>query len=536
MKQDATRSGLFRGLISFSSMTLVSRVLGLVRDLAINASFGATAASDAFWVAFRIPNFLRRLFAEGSFASAFVPVLVEIKSRRRQELRSFIANILGILGAALLIVTAAGILMAPWVASAFSFGDTGGEKAHLTSQLLRITFPFIFFVSLTALAGSILNSFQRFAIPALTPAILNICMIIGAVWGSSIADPPIVAMGWAVMVAGILQLAFQMPSLARLGLLVWPRWNWRDPEVRKVFRLMMPTLFGSSVAQVNLLFDTFLAAALVAGSQTWLTQADRFLELPLGLFGIALGTVILPALSRHHVSNDSGAFNDTLDWGMRVTLMISAPAMVGLATLAEPLVATMFQRGKFTAFDTEMAGMSVLALSLGLPAFALVKVLVPAFFSRQDTSTPVRAGIASLVANAILNVMLLGAFALYKIPDWRDRGLIEAVASTPGLHVALGLASALASYVNVVLLWSALKKQQGYVRSRGWARFLVRLFASCILMGVSICCALHFAPDFTVSGEAVRIGWLAVLVACGVVVYAASMLAFGFRPSDLSRL
>ncbi|WDM73939.1 murein biosynthesis integral membrane protein MurJ [Xanthomonas sp. NCPPB 1638] len=527
---------MFRSLISFSSMTLVSRVLGLIRDLTINASFGATAASDAFWVAFRIPNFLRRLFAEGSFASAFVPVLVEVKSRRPQELPAFVANMLGILGAALLVVTAAGVLLAPSVASVFSFGDTDGEKAQLTSELLRITFPFIFFVSLTALAGSILNSFQKFAIPALTPVILNICMIIGAVWGSKVANPPIVAMGWAVLIAGILQLIFQIPSLARLGLFVWPRWNWRDSEVRKVLRLMVPTLFGSSVAQVNLLFDTFLAAALVAGSQTWLTQADRFLELPLGLFGIALGTVILPTLSRHHVSNDGGAFNDTLDWGMRVTLMISAPAMVGLATLAEPLVATMFQRGKFTAFDTNMAGMSVLALSVGLPAFALVKVLVPAFFSRQDTSTPVRAGIASLVANAVFNVVLLGALLSYKAQDWRDRGLMETLASTPGLHVALGLASALASYVNVLLLWSALTKQKGYIRSTGWISFLLRLCASCILMGCAIYCGLYFAPDFTLSAEVVRIGWLTALVALGSSVYVLSMLAFGFRPSDLSKL
>lgn len=221
---------------------------------------------------------------------------------------------------------------------------------------------------------------------------------------------------------------------------------------------------------------------------------------------------------------------------MRVTLMISAPAMVGLATLAEPLVATMFQRGKFTAFDTNMAGMSVLALSVGLPAFALVKVLVPAFFSRQDTSTPVRAGIASLVANAVFNVVLLGALLSYKAQDWRDRGLMETLASTPGLHVALGLASALASYVNVLLLWSALTKQKGYIRSTGWISFLLRLCASCILMGCAIYCGLYFAPDFTLSAEVVRIGWLTALVALGSSVYVLSMLAFGFRPSDLSKL
>ncbi|WP_295547592.1 murein biosynthesis integral membrane protein MurJ [uncultured Stenotrophomonas sp.] len=527
---------MFRGLVSFSSMTLISRVLGLVRDLTFNAAFGASAASDAFWVAFRIPNFLRRLFAEGSFASAFVPVLVEVKGRRPRELREFVANVTGILASILLLVTAAGIIFAPMIASLFSFGESDGEKFELTSGLLRITFPFILLVSLTALAGSVLNSFQKFAIPALTPVLLNICMIVGAVWGAAQTDPPIMAMGWAVLIAGILQLAFQLPSLARLGMLVWPRWNWRDSDVRKVFRLMVPTLFGSSVAQVNLLFDTFLAAALIAGSQTWLSQADRFLELPLGLFGIALGTVILPALSRHHVSNDRVAFGEVLDWGMRTTLIISVPAMVGLAVLAEPLVATLFQRGKFTAFDTRMTGFSVLVLSLGLPAFALVKVLVPAFYSRQDTRTPVRAGVASLVANAILNVVLLGILFVVIVPPDRQDGLMAALSGTPGLHIALGLASALASYINVAILWSSLRRNDYYSPASGWGGFLLRLSISCVLMGFVLLVGLAFAPDFTVATEWVRAGWLLGLVCCGVAVYVAVMFLFGFRFSDLSRL
>ncbi len=531
----APRGGMLRGLLSFSSMTLVSRVLGLVRDITIGTTFGANAGTDAFWVAFRIPNFMRRLFAEGSFSTAFVPVFTEIKETRpHADLKELMARVSGTLGGVLLIVTALGMVFTPQIALLFNLGDAAPERFGLTVDLLRLTFPFILFVSLTALAGGALNSFHRFGIPAFTPVILNLCMIAGALWLAPRLAVPITALGWAVMAAGVLQLLFQLPVLARLDLLALPKWGWRHPDVRKVMRLMVPTLFGSSVAQINLLLDTVIAAMLFVGSQTWLSQADRFLELPLGVFGIALGTVILPTLSRHHVNTDHAGFSRALDWGLRTTLMIAVPAMLGLMLLSVPLVATLFQHRAFTAIDTRMTAMSVFGLSFGLPSFALVKVLLPAFYARQDTRTPVKAGLASMIANMGFNVAILAVlYVLWVEPALKDGPILEALAKTRGLHLALGLASALASYLNLWLLWRWLRRDGVYQPLPGWGRYTVRLLASCAAMTTAVLLGLHWAPDFTVVGLWQRIGWLLGLVAGGVLVYAAAMVAMGFRPREL---
>ena len=527
---------LLKGLLSFSSMTMISRVLGLVRDTSINSAFGAGAASDAFWVAFRIPNFLRRLFAEGSFSTAFVPVFTEIKETRpHQDLKELMARVSGTLGGILMVLVALGLIFTPQVALLFNPGSLEHpEKFGLIVDLLRLTFPFVLFVSLTALSGGALNSFGKFGLPALTPVILNLCMIFGALWLAPRLEVPILAMGWAVLVAGALQLLFQLPSLARLNLLAIPRWGWSHPDVRKVLKLMVPTLFGSSVAQINLLFDTVIASYLYVGSQSWLSQADRFLELPLGVFGVALGTVILPALSRHHVNTDHKGFSSALDWGLRTTLLIVAPAMLGLMLLAQPLVSTLFQHGQFTAFDARMAAMSVVGLSFGLPAFALVKVLLPAFYSRQDTKTPVRAGVASLVANMVLNVLILGLLYHLMVPaDIRALGLWTALAKVPGLHLALGIASALSSYVNLLLLGYWLRRSGVYQRGPGWGGYLLRLLLACAVMVAVLLAGLHWLPDFTGMGKWQRIGGLGLLVGAGGLSYLVAMLALGFRPRDL---
>ncbi|MFT4197007.1 MAG: murein biosynthesis integral membrane protein MurJ [Pseudoxanthomonas sp.] len=527
---------MLRGILSFSSMTLVSRVLGLVRDQSITYAFGTNAVTDAFWVAFRIPNFLRRLFAEGSFSTAFVPVFTEVKETRpHADLRELMARVSGTLGGALLVVTALCLLFAPQVAMVFNPGSADDpDKFGLIVQLLRLTFPFLLCVSLTALAGGALNSFHRFAIPALTPVILNLCMIAGALWLAPHLQLPILALGWAVLAAGVLQLLFQLPALRGIDLLALPRWGWRNPYVRRVLTLMVPTLFGSSVAQVNLLLDTVIASYLYDGSQSWLSQADRFLELPLGVFGVALGTVILPALARHHVRTDSAAFSRALDWGLRTTLLIAVPAMVGLMLLARPLVATLFQYGRFTAFDTRMAAMSVFGLSFGLPAFALVKVLLPAFYARQDTRTPVRAGVASLVSNMLLNLAFLALLYRLWVPqEVRAGGVVAALAATPGLHLALGLASALASYLNLVLLWRWLGRAGVYQRGSGWGRHLLRLALACAAMAAALLVGLHWLPDFSGMDKWHRIGGLLALVAGGGAVYLAVQLALGFRLREL---
>ena len=392
------RPSLLRSTLTFSGGTFVSRVLGLVREQAIAYAFGANAATDAFWVAFRIPNFLRRLFAEGSFSVAFVPVFTEVKeTRSHEDLKQLVARTAGTLGGVLLVVTAIGVVGAGWVARGFAPGSIDEPvKLGLTTDLLRVTFPFLLFVSLTALAGGVLNSFHKFELPALTPVILNFCMIAGALWLAPHLDTPIMALGWAILAAGILQLLVQLPALKSLDLLSLPRWGWNHPDVRRIMRLMVPTLFGSSVAQINLLLDTLIASFLISGSQTWLAQTDRLLEFPLGVFGVALGTVILPSLSRHHVSTDRESFAKALDWGIRTALLISVPAMLALVLLAKPILATLLQHGRFTAHDVDMAALSLSALSFGLPAFALVKVVAPAFYARQDTKTPVRAGIVAI--------------------------------------------------------------------------------------------------------------------------------------------
>jgi putative peptidoglycan lipid II flippase len=523
-------------MLSFSAMTFISRLLGLVREMAIAYAFGANARTDAFWVAFRIPNFMRRLFAEGSFSTAFVPVFTEVKeTRTHAELKALVARVAGVLGGVLLIVTALGVVGSDWLTAAFSPGAIDEpEKFRLTSQLLRVTFPFLLFVSLTALAGGVLNSFHRFALPAITPVVLNLCMIAGALWLAPHLEVPIMALGWAILVAGILQLLLQLPVLARLDLLALPQWAWRHPDVQRILRLMLPTLFGSSIAQINLLLDTLIASFLISGSQTWLAQSDRLLEFPLGVFGVALGTVILPSLSRHHVATDREGFSGALDWGLRTALLIAVPAMLGLVVLAKPMLATLFQHGRFTPHDVDMAALSLASLGLGLPAFALVKVVAPAFYSRQDTRTPVRAGVAALVANMVMNVLFVGLlFALWRGEPEPASGLLAAIAAVPGLHMGLALSSTLASYLNLWLLWRSLRREGVFQQRPGWGLHLLRLACACAALTAVLVAGVMAWPDWSAWPTATRAWRLVALILAAGAAYAAALFACGFRPRDL---
>ena len=528
--------GLFRSMMSFSAMTFISRLLGLVREMAIAYAFGANATTDAFWVAFRIPNFMRRLFAEGSFSTAFVPVFTEVKETRdHAQLKSLVARVAGTLGGVLLVVTAIGVLGSNWLTAGFSPGAIDQpEKFALTSNLLRVTFPFLLFVSLTALAGGVLNSFHRFALPAITPVILNICMIAGALWIAPHMHVPIMALAWSIFAAGILQLLVQFPALAKLDLLSWPRWGWRNADVQRILKLMVPTLFGSSIAQINLLLDTLIASFLISGSQTWLAQTDRLLEFPLGVFGVALGTVILPSLSRHHVTTDREGFSKALDWGLRTALLISVPAMFGLVILAKPMLATLFQHGRFTAHDVDMAALSLSTLSLGLPAFALVKVVGPAFYARQDTKTPVRAGVAALIANMVLNVVFVGLlFALWHQPGDDADGFISAIARVPGLHMGLALASALASYLNLALLWRSLLREGVFVRQSGWRTHFFRLGIACTALIAVLLAGMYVWSDWTAWSTMTRVIRLLILIGVAGAAYVGALFATGFRLGDL---
>lgn len=535
---------LLRSTAVFSSMTFLSRLSGLVRDQVYAAVFGAGPAMDAFVVAFRIPNFMRRLSAEGSFSMAFVPVLAEYKEKHDQAaVKELVDRVAGTLLAALLVLTAVAVLAAPGIMRVFAPGfEVGSEQSRLATEMLRITFPYALFISLASLAGGILNSYQRFAIPALSPVLMNLSMI-AAAWGlvplmQDWGYAPVLALAWGVFAAGILQLAFQLPALARIGLLPRPKWGAAHAGVRKIMKLMVPTLFGSSVAQVNLLINTMMASFLIGGSVTWLYYSDRLLEFPLGMFGVAIGTVILPHLSSRHAATDPQGFSKGLDWGFRLCLLAGIPACLGLILCAEPLVATLFQYRKFTAFDTRMSSLSVMTQSIAVPAFLLVKVLAPGFYSRQDTRTPVKAAVVSVIANVLFTVLLFGGVL------WFTEAGQAALAKTggrwfaalehlPGTHALLALAIALAGWLNALQLWWYLRRASVYEVQPGWQRFLRQIAVASVAMLVVLVALLWLWQDWTPWSWWQR-GWrLAVLVGSGGAVYAGLLWLQGIRPRDL---
>src|SRR6056297_3230367 len=417
---EVTRSGppapgLLRSSALVGALTMLSRVLGLVRDIAIAAFFGAGTAADAFFVAFKIPNFLRRLFAEGAFAQAFVPVLADYREAGSlAATKALVDRVAGMLGGTLLLITLVTVMAAPLVAAVFAPGFVDQPaKFQLTAELIRITFPYLMLISMTGFCGAILNSYGRFAVPALTPIFLNLSLIFAAVVASAWFAQPVFALAWGVLFAGIIQLLFQLPSLYRLDLVPRPRWDTRHPGVRRILRLMVPALFGVSVSQINLLLDTVLASFLPTGSVSWLYYSDRLTELPLGVFGIAIATVILPSLSADQSAARGERFALTLDWAVRGVLLVAVPATVALVLLAEPILITLFQYGALSPQDVSMSAYSLRAYALGLCAYMLIKVLAPGFYARKDMMTPVSIGIRAMLANMLLNVMFVVPLLLY---------------------------------------------------------------------------------------------------------------------------
>ncbi|WP_082132244.1 murein biosynthesis integral membrane protein MurJ [Luteimonas sp. FCS-9] len=512
---------MLRSSAVFSAMTLLSRIAGFARDMLQATLFGTGGAMSAFIVAYRIPNFLRRVFAEGSMAMAFVPVLNEIKERGdRAALKSFVDHMAGALCAVVLVVCAAGMLLAPLVARLFAPGWADQpELLAQTAQMLRITFPYLLFISLMSLAASILNSHGRFGLPAFTPVLHNLTMIAAMLWLAPRFDLPPQGLAWGVLVAGFLQLALLWPALGRLGLRPRLRPGFGHAEVRKVGRLMLPTLFSSSVAQVNLIVGTAFASLLASGSVDWLYYSDRLIEFPLGLFGVALGTVILPHLSRRHAAQDAQGYSQSLDWGLRMALLAGVPAGLGLLLLAEPITATVYNYGAFGAHDTRMAAVSLTAMSLGVPAFMLSKVLAPAFYARQDTKTPMRAAIWTVAANVALTIALTTPLWLYDVP---------------GAHGGIALATALAGVVNATLLWRYLRRRAIFVPEPGWARYLLRLAGACVAMAAVVLALRGWIGDWTaIDGWQHRIAWLALAIGAGAAAYGVAMLALGLRPRHL---
>ena len=514
-------SGLLRSSAVFSAMTLLSRIAGFARDALQSRIFGSSAAMDAFVIAYRIPNYLRRIFAEGSMQMAFVPVLNEIRERGdKAALKDFVDHMAGALFSVVFVVAGIGMLAAPLIAAVFAPGavDEPG-KFELIEQMLRITFPYLIFISMMALAASVLNSFGKFALPAVTPVLHNLTVIAAMLWLAPRFDVPAKALAWGVLAAGILQLLVLWPSLGKLGLRPTLKPGFGNPDVKRVAKLMLPTLFSSSVAQLNLLVGTIFASLLATGSQTWLYLSDRLVEFPLGLFGVAIGTVILPHLSRRHAATDAEGYGAALDWGLRLALLAGVPAALGLLLLAEPLTAVVYQGGKFTGHDTRMAAISLSAMSLGIPAFMLSKVLSPAFYARQDTRTPMRAAILTVIANVLLTIALT-------TPLWLNK--------VPGAHGGIALATGLAGIFNAWLLWRYLKRA-GLLRPQpGWGRYWLRLGVACAVMAAVVLGLRLYIGDWTTMPSLLhRALLLLAVVAAGGIAYVLALLAMGLRPRDL---
>ncbi|MBH3432432.1 murein biosynthesis integral membrane protein MurJ [Pseudomonas citronellolis] len=506
---------LLKSLAAVSSMTMISRVLGFVRDTIVARMFGAGMATDAFFVAFKLPNLLRRIFAEGAFSQAFVPILAEYKTQQGEEAtRTFIAYVSGLLTLVLALVTALGILAAPWVIwiTAPGFADTP-EKFDLTTALLRVTFPYILLISLASLAGAILNTWNRFSVPAFVPTLLNVSMIVFSLFLTPYFDPPVMALGWAVLAGGLAQLLYQLPHLKKIGMLVLPRLNLRDTGVWRVLKQMGPAILGVSVSQISLIINTIFASFLAAGSVSWMYYADRLMELPSGVLGVALGTILLPSLAKTYASDDRHEYSRLMDWGLRLCFLLVLPCALALALIAEPLTVSLFQYGKFSANDALMTQRALIAYAVGLLGIILVKVLAPGFYARQNIRTPVKIALFTLVSTQAMNLVFIG----------------------PLKHAGLALAISLAACLNAGLLYWQLRKHDLFEPQPGWAKFLGKLVLAVLVMSAVLLGLMHFMPAWDLGGMPLRLARLGVLVVAGVVAYFGMLALLGFRLRDFSR-
>lgn len=503
-----------------SAMTLISRVLGLVRDVVVANLMGAGASADVFFFANKIPNFLRRLFAEGAFSQAFVPVLTESHAQGDMDkTRELIARAAGTLGVIVSIVTILGVLGSGVVTALFGFGwfldwmhgGPAAEKFELASVMLKITFPYLWFITFVALSGAILNTLGKFAVSSFTPVFLNVMIILAAWFISPQLSQPEIGLAIGVLLGGLVQFLFQIPFLIKAGVMVKPKWGWRDPGVVKIRTLMIPALFGVSVSQINLLFDTFIASFLQTGSISWLYYSDRLLEFPLGLFGIAIATVILPALSRKHVDAHSEGFAHTMDWGVRMVTLLGIPAMLGMMVLAKPMLMVLFMRGEFSPQDVHQASLSLLAYASGLLNFMLIKVLAPGYYSRQDTKTPVKYGIIAMVTNMVFNAIFAYFYG----------------------YVGLAIATALSAFVNMALLYRGLHIAGVYQITKRTVLFIIRLVIAGAAMVAAILWQLEDMSVWLGWSFAHRSGVLGMLVGLGTVVYLAVVFLLGMRLKDL---
>jgi putative peptidoglycan lipid II flippase len=519
-KAAAVKTGGLLGSSFVVSMgTMLSRVLGLARDVVLANLLGAAPNADAFFVAFKIPNFLRRLFAEGAFAQAFVPVLTETREQGSHDaVKALVNRVAGVLGGSLFVLTALAMVMAPWVALIFAPGFSRDvAKLALTADLIVWTFPYLLFISLTGFCGAILNTYGRFAVPAYTPVLLNLSLIAAAVFWAPTMPEPALGLAMGVMLAGVLQLLFQLPSLHALKLTPKPVWDTQDAGVRKILMLMVPALFGVSVSQINLLFDTVLASLLPNGSVAWLYYSDRLTELPLGVFAIAIATVILPALSALNTRAAADEFSQTLTWAVRNVLLIAVPATVALWLLAEPILTALFQYGAFTTNDVTMAAASLRAYTLGLGAFMLIKVLAPGYYARQDMKTPVKIGIVAMVSNMVLNVLFV-----FPLMWYFDMG-----------HVGLALATSASAWINAALLYRGLRRGGIPLTGVFDIRYMVRLWVAVTVMAGVIYVSVPDLRDWFAADMSWRVTRLLMIVTAGAVSFAGVLALLGLRVAEI---
>ena len=518
-REAPSNSGLLGSSFVVSIGTMLSRVLGLVRDVVLANLLGAAPNADAFFVAFKIPNFLRRLFAEGAFSQAFVPVLTETREQDSHEaVRHLVDRVAGVLGGSLFVLTALAMVMAPWVALIFAPGFSRDvAKLALTADLIVWTFPYLLLISLTGFCGAILNTYGRFAVPAYTPVLLNLSLITAAVvWAPTMPEPALgLAMG--VTLAGVVQLLFQLPSLRALKLTPRPVWDTKDEGVRKILMLMVPALFGVSVSQINLLFDTVLASLLPDGSVAWLYYSDRLTELPLGVFAIAIATVILPTLSALNTRAEPEEFSQTLAWAMRNVLLIAVPATVALWLLAEPILATLFQYGAFTDRDVEMAAASLRAYTVGLGGFMLIKVLAPGYYARQDMKTPVKIGIIAMVSNMVLNVLFV-----FPLMWYFEMG-----------HVGLALATSVSAWINAGLLYLGLRRGGISLTGVFEAKFVARLVVAVSMMGIAVSMMSPAVSLWLTADLRWRVGQMTLLVFVGMASFAMVLAVLGLKLNEV---
>jgi putative peptidoglycan lipid II flippase len=509
----AKSKSLLKSSYVVASMTVITRLIGLIRET-VNANlFGASGSFDAFLMAFRIPNFLRRLSAEGSFSQAFVPVLSEYRATKtKAEAKLFIDRMAGTLSLAVFILTVICILAAPLIVLLFAPGYLHDpHRFGLTTSMLRITFPYLFFISLTSFAGSILNSYDEFWVPAITPALLNISLIVVGIYLSPYCKDPVTSLAWGTFIGGILQLAFQIPFLKRLKLLPHPKIFWQDPGVRRVLKLMLPAILGVSVAQISLFIDTIFASFLQVGSVTWLYYSDRLINFPMGVFGIAIATAVLPHLSRQHAMKSAAGYSAALDWSIRSILLIALPSAVGMFMLAGPIISTVIGYGKFSPFDIEMASRSVMAFAVGLPGMMLIKLLASGFYSKQDIKTPVRIAIICLITNMAANAILI----------------------FPLKHAGLALGTTITSSLNSYILYRTLCKRGIFTPSNGWGKYIFRVGSASLAMILVIWFMAAKLPVWINWNWHQRVVHLGIILTVAAIVYLATLLITGMRWHDI---